>query len=118
MDKLAVSVTPIRDLEGWMAFCQETATGERAAAHKDFLRRGGITAEHVFPQPTPVGDFMVLIWEGVDPTAAAAHMGTMIEAPQSEHERYLRDHVAPELHGLDLSQPPPPPAEHITSIVV
>jgi hypothetical protein len=60
----------------------------------------------------------VLVWEGIDSAAAAAHMGNILEAPQSDHERYLRDHLVPEVHGVDLTQPPPSPAEHMASITV
>ena len=118
MEKIAVAVMPVVDVGGWKQFCEEAGSGDRAAAHRDFLQRGGVTAEHIFHQPTPMGDLMVLVWEGVDPTAAAAHMGSMLESPQSDHERYLRDHVITELHGIDLSQPPPPPAERIASITL
>jgi hypothetical protein len=118
MEKSAVSVMPIADLDGWKRFLDEATTGDRADAHRDFLRRGGVTREHIFHQPTPMGDLMVLVWEGIDGPAAGAHMGSMLEAPQSEHERYLRDHLVPEVHGVDLTQPPPPPAEHMASISV
>jgi hypothetical protein len=118
MEKFAVAVMPIADLDGWKRFLDEATTGDRAAAHRDFLRRGGVAGEHIFHQPTPMGDLMVLVWEGIDQAAAAAHMGSMLDAPQSDHERYLRDHVVPEVHGVDLTEPPPPPAEHMGSITV
>jgi hypothetical protein len=118
MDKFAVTLMPVQDVEGWRTFCEEVETGDRAADHKDFLRRAGITAEHIFHQPTPMGDLMVLIWEGIDQAAAAAHMEGLVESPQSGHEHYLRDHVIPQLHGVDLSQPPPPPGKHVLSITV
>lgn len=115
MEKFAVAVMPVVDVAGWKQFAEEITTGSRAEAHKDFLRRGGITGEHVFHQPSPMGDLMVLVWEGVDTTAASTHMASMLEHPRNDHERYLRDHVIAELHGVDTSQPPPPPAELVAS---
>jgi hypothetical protein len=116
MEKFAISVLPVADVDGWKQFLDEATTGDRAASHRDFLRRGGITGEHVFHQQTPMGDLMVLVWEGIDQAGAASHMGGLMESPQSDHERYLRDHLIPEVHGVDLTQSPPPPAEHMTSI--
>jgi hypothetical protein len=48
MDRFTVAVVPIVDVEAWLAFCRETAEGERADAHRQFLRRGGVAREHVF----------------------------------------------------------------------
>lgn len=115
MEKFAVSVMPVADVEGWKQFCEEATSGDRATDHQNFLRRGGVTAEHIFHQRTPMGDLMVLVWEGVDQNAAANHMGSVLEAPQSDHERYLRDHVITEVHGIDPDQPPPSPPERIAS---
>lgn len=111
MDTFAVAVMPVVDVDNWKEFCAEATTGDRAEAHRQFLRRGGVTAEHVIHQPTPMGDLAVLIWEGVDQAAAGALMGSVMQDPQSEHEGYLRDHVIAKLHGVDMSAPPPPPAE-------
>ncbi len=116
MEEFAVAVMPVADVGGWKEFCEQAASGHRAAGHRDFLRRGGISTEHIFHQRTPMGDLMVLVWEGVDGAAAASHFGSVVENPQSDHERYLRDHVIPKLHGVDLSQPPAP-AERIASII-
>ena len=118
MDEFAVAIMPVADVEGWKQFCKQATAGDRAAGHKEFLRRGGITAEHIFHQQTPMGDLMVLIWEGIDNEGAAAHLGSVIDDPRSDHERYLREHVITELHGVDLDQPPPPPAQHVASTTV
>lgn len=116
MDKLAIAVMPIADVHAWREFAEDISTGERADAHKAFLRRGGVRAEHVFHQQTPMGDLAVLIWEGVDPEQLGQHFGNMLQNPQSDHEAYLRDYVVPKLHGVDVTQPPPPPAQRIASI--
>jgi len=40
----------------------------------------------------------------------------MLQNPQSEHERYLRDHVIPNVHGIDAAAGPPPPIEKVATI--
>ena len=89
----------------------EVVSGGRGDAHREFLRGGGVTAEHVAHQPTPMGDLMVLVWEGVDQDQMAQLFAGMLQNPTTDHERYLRDFLIPEVHGIDLTQPPPPPAE-------
>lgn len=118
MEKVAVAVMPITDVGAWQEFADEISTGARADAHREFLRRGGVQAEHAFHQQTPMGDLMVLVWEGVDPEQLAGHFASALQNPASEHERYLRDHVIPKVHGVDTSEPPPPPARRVTSITV
>jgi hypothetical protein len=58
---------------------------------------------------------MVLVWEGVDQAQQAQHIDSLLAEPQSEHERYLRDRVVPEIHGFDPAQPSPPPPEKIAT---
>jgi hypothetical protein len=113
MDKVAVAVMPIADVGAWQEFAEEISTGDRADAHRTFLRRGGVSAEHIFHQQTPMGDLVVLIWEGVDPEQLGQHFGNMLQNPASDHEKYLRDYVVPKLHGVDVTQPPPPPAKRV-----
>lgn len=118
MEKFAIAVMPIADLGAWEEFTDEISTGSRAEDHRAFLRRGGVTAEHAFRQQTPMGDLMVLVWEGVEPDQLGAHFASALQNPASDHERYLRDHVIPKVHGVDTTQPPPPPAQRKTSIKV
>ena len=116
MTKIGVSVMPIGYMHTWQEFADEISTGARAEGHREFLRRGGVTRETVFHQQSPMGDLMVLVWEGVDSEQMAAHFGSMAQDPQSEHERYLRDVVIPKVHGVDLTQPPPPPPRQVAQI--
>lgn len=118
MDTFAVAVMPVTDVHAWKEFCAEATSGKRADAHREFLRRGGVTVEHIVHQPTPMGDLGVVIWEGVDQAAAGALMGSLMQDPQGEHERYLRDYVLAKLHGVDFSAPPPPMAEKIGTTTV
>ena len=116
MEKVAVSVMPIADMDGFKQFVDEISSGSRADAHREFLRRGGVAAERAFVQPTPMGDLMVLVWEGVDQTAMNEFFADMMQNPASDHERYIRDVAIAKIHGIDLTQPPPPPAEQMTTV--
>lgn len=116
MTQIAVAVLPIADVSAWQTFADEISTGARSDAHREFLRRGGVTAETLFHQPTPMGDLMVLVWEGVDSDQLAAHFESMLQNPTSDHERYLRDYVVPTVHGIDTAQPPPPHARQVAQI--
>jgi hypothetical protein len=116
MDKVAIAVMPIADLGAWQELSDEISTGERGEAHRAFLRRGGVTAEHVFHQQTPMGDLAVLVWEGVEPEQLGKHFASVLQNPTTDHEKYLRDYVVPKLHGIDMTQPPPPPAQRVATI--
>jgi hypothetical protein len=118
MDKIAVAVVPIVKLDEWREFLRQVTEGEQAEAHRQFLRRAGVTAERVFHQPTPMGDLMVLVWEGVDQQQMADHIGSIIADPQSEYERHLREYALTQLHGVDPSSPPPPQAEAVSTVQV
>jgi hypothetical protein len=111
-----VAVMPIADLGAWQAFADEITTGARGDAHRAFLRRGGVRAETLFHQQTPMGDLMVLVWEGIDPDQMAEHFSSMLQNPTSDHEQYLKDYVIPNVHGIDTTQPPPPPARRVAEI--
>jgi hypothetical protein len=116
MTQMAIAVMPVADVGAWREFMTEISTGDRSDAHRAFLRRGGVSTETVFHQQTPMGDLMVLVWDGVDPDQMASHFGGMLENPSSDHERYLRDYVIPKVHGIDTTAPPPPPAEQVAVI--
>ena len=109
----AVQVLPIADVAGWRRFVEETSTGERSEAHREMLRRFGVTRETILHQSTPQGDVMVLVWEGVEQEDGVAAMGDLAQNPQSEHERYIVSHVAPNFHGVDPTAGPPPPLEKL-----
>ena len=115
MTQMAVAVVPIIDVGAFQKFADEVSTGVRSDAHRAFLRRGGVQSETIFHQQTPMGDLMVLVWDGVDPEQMAAHFSSMLEDPTSDHERYLRDYST-RVHGVDTTQPLPPPAQRVAEI--
>ncbi len=117
MSQIAVAVMPVTDVGAWQEFVDEITTGARSDDHRAFLRRGGVRSETLFHQQTPMGDLMVLVWDGVDPAQLGAHFGDMLQNPASDHERYLRDYVIPKVHGIDTTQPPPPPARQVAEVI-
>jgi hypothetical protein len=116
METFAVSVFPVAKPDEWRAFVDSIASGERADAHRQMLRRLGVKREHIRHQASPAGDVMILVWEGVDQDRVAPLMADMLQNPQSEHERYVGTHVIPDLHGVDLSAGPPPMMQKVATI--
>jgi hypothetical protein len=106
METFAVSVFPVAQPDEWRAFIDSIASGERADAHRQMLRRLGIKREHIRYQPSPAGDVMVLVWEGVDQDSVAPLLADMLQNPQSEHERYIghpRDPGSPRCRPIGRS---------------
>lgn len=116
MEPFAVSVMPIAKPDEWRAFADDIVSGDRADSHREMLRRLGVKREYLRVQPTPQGDLLVLVWEGVDQERVAELMGDMLQNPRSDHERYVGEHVVPTLHGIDLSSGPPPAIEKVATI--
>lgn len=116
METFAVQVFPIAKPDEWRAFLRDIDTGERADAHRQMLRRLGVKREHVHHQATPVGDVMVLVWEGVEQDRVDELLGDMVQNPQSDHERYLATHVIPDIHGVDPTAGPPPRMDKVATI--
>jgi hypothetical protein len=116
METFTVQVFPIAKPDEWRAFADSIAKGERADAHRETLRRLGVKREHLYTQATPAGHLMVLVWEGVDQDRVGELMSDMVQNPQSEHERYLGNHVIPNLHGVDPTAGPPPETEKVATI--
>ena len=116
METFAVTVFPVAKPDEWRGWIDSVDSGERADAHRQFLRRLGVKREHVRYQASPAGDVMVLIWEGVEQDRVPELMADLVQNPQSEHERYIATHVIPDIHGADLSAGPPPTVEKVATI--
>lgn len=84
----------------WM----QEATGPRQADFVAWRKSQGITREAVWHQQTPQGTVAIVYLEADDPQQAMQSMGSSKE-PIAE---WFRQRIL-EVHGLDLSQPPPGP---------
>ena len=74
-------------------------TGERHDEHTASRRRHGITREAVWIQPTPDGDFAVVLIEAVDLSNALLGLATS----QEPFDVWFREHLKA-VHGMDMSQ--------------
>src|SRR5262249_3931178 len=88
METFAVTVVPVAKPDEWRAWVDSIASGDRADAHRQMMRRLGIKREHIRHQASPAGDVMVLVWEGVEQDRAPGLLADLVQNPQSEHERY------------------------------
>ena len=82
--------------------------GENEENWKDQMRRTGITRQVVSLQRTPMGDFVNVFFEGDDPTAAITAMATADNAFDKKFASW-----ASEVHGMDMSEPPPGPISEV-----
>ena len=92
-------------LGSWEAWVAELS-GPRQAAFEDMNARHGLTEHRAYLQPTPDGNFLVLViheGSGAD--------GFIANVMSSDHEfdRWFAGSVA-DLHGMDTSGPMPPMA--------
>ena len=81
--------------------------GRRRQAYLASRAALGITFEHASLQSTPEGDFAVIHMVADDP---AKVMPGMIMA-RSDFDEWFRETVLVDVHGFDMSGPPPPPIE-------
>lgn len=85
------------------------ATGPRRADYEESRRRLGITREAVWHQQTPQGTVAIVYLEADDPRRVFQGLGSSGEP----FDQWFRQGIM-EIHGLDLSQPPPgPPPEQL-----
>ncbi len=87
----------------------QEAIGPRRRDYVEWRRSQGITHETVWHQQTPQGSVAIVYFEADNPQQALQSMGSSSE-PIAQ---WFRQSVL-EVHGLDLSQPPPgPPPEQV-----
>ena len=98
---VAIPVLPGKS-EQLTAFVEQL-NGPRKREFQESRRRLGIR-ERAFRQQTPQGELVILAIEGDDPMAAFAQFGSA----NDEFTRWFVQQVK-EIHGLDLTQPPPGP---------
>jgi hypothetical protein len=103
----AVPILPGKADE-WKQFAKELQ-GSHRAEYEASRRRVGLTKEVAVLQRTPMGDFAVIYGETIgDPVEANRALGTSAEP----FDVWFRQKVM-ELHGLDLTQPPPGPQPEV-----
>ena len=88
--------------EHWKKFIAEMK-GPRKAEFDASRRKLGVR-ERTFLQHTPHGDMVIVTLEGDNPAKAFAEFGRGTDAFTTWFK-----HQVSELHGMDLSQPPPGP---------
>ncbi len=89
-------------MDAWKDYVKEM-TGPRSEEYKASRRKAGLNVEKVWVQHTPMGDYAVVYWE-------AADIGKVFERfMQSEEpiDKWFRDRILVEVHGMDVSNPPP-----------
>ena len=93
---MAMPILPGK-LEEWRRFSGELM-GARHGAYEASRRRLGVR-EHSFLQHTPMGDLLIIVWEGENPMAAMAALA----ASRDPFDQWSAE-KAKELHGVDPSQ--------------
>jgi len=89
--------------DAWRAWIAELS-GPRAAELADFNARHGLTRHAAWLQQTPMGDLVVVIHEGPGAEGLIPSLATA----DNEFDVWFRDN-AQDFHGIDFSNPPPPP---------
>ena len=91
--------------EAYKQFGQELA---RRSGYEDSRRRLGIHVERSFLQSTPQGDLSLITFEADDISRVFQGLATS----QEPFDRWFRERVL-EIHGVDVTQPPPGPAPQV-----
>ncbi len=82
--------------------------GSQRAEFEDQMKRYGITRQVVSLQRTPHGDFVVVLFEGDEPGAMMAGLGSS----DNEFDKGFAAHIL-EVHGVDITQPMPGPVSEV-----
>ena len=105
MGAIAVPILPgkVDEWEGWIA----ELNGPRKAEFDDMNQRMGLTGHRAWLQQTPDGGHLVIAVH--DGPGGDEFMGKLV-ASENEFDSWFRAKVG-QIHGIDFSAPPPPPAE-------
>ena len=95
--------------EAWKEFTQEMS-GSRKNEHAASRQRLGIRRETAFLQQTPMGDMAIIV---TDTDKDVGELFQSLAMSSETFDVWFREKVK-ELHGLDVTQPPPgpPPEKH------
>ena len=88
--------------ERWQQMMDKLQQEPLKSAFKKSREEAGVH-ERTFLQETPAGDFLIITIEGDDP---AAGFGKMMANPPEMDVDFAE--FAKDVHGLDMSGPPPP----------
>ena len=99
---MSVILAPI--LEGKLQAWKDWAGELSGAEFEDFNSRYDLTRHAVWLAETPAGPMAIVLLEG---PGADDHMHKLA-ASDNEYDRRHRDKIK-EVHGLDVTQPPPGP---------
>ena len=83
-----------------------TMLQSRPDEYRESRANGGVELERVYYMQTPMGDFVIAYLEGTKPIGEA--LGTPATSGLEIDNEFVR--LVKELHGVDLSTPPPGPA--------
>jgi hypothetical protein len=90
-------------LEDWKNYVKEM-TGPRNQERLESRKRIGLTVERVWLQHTPMGDFAVVYWEAAD----IGQVFDRLIKSDAPFDKWFREKVLVEVHGMDFSRPLPP----------
>jgi hypothetical protein len=106
MPSIAFMVPIVPGKEDLDLSTMEEFAGSRKDEYEASRKRLGITRESVWHQETPVGKVAIVYIEADD--VGGAMMG--IATSQEEFDVWFRERMN-EIHGVDLSEPAPPPQQ-------
>jgi len=89
-------------IDAWKSYIKEM-NGPRNEERIESRKRVGLTMERVWLQHTTMGDFAVVYWEAKDISKVFA--GFM--KSDMPFDKWFRDKILVEVHGMDVSSPPP-----------
>jgi hypothetical protein len=89
-------------MDSWKSYIQEM-NGPRNHERKESRKKVGLTVERVWLQHTPMGDFAVVYWEAKD----ISKVFEALMKSDASFDKWFRDKVLVEVHGMDLSKPMP-----------
>ncbi len=105
MGAMAVPIVPGK-LEAWEAWIAEL-NGPRKAGFDEMNERYGITGHRVWLQQTPDGQQLAIVV--LDGPGADELMGKLASS-EIGFDAWFRGRIE-DVHAMDFSAPPPPPAE-------
>jgi hypothetical protein len=102
---MAAPIVPGKE-DAWGEFAGQL-TGARKAEFEDFNTRHRVTDHRSWLQKNPDGSNLVIV---VAEGPGAETLMSEFATSDNEFDKWFTERVA-EVHGIDFSAPPPPPAE-------